>query len=312
MKILYSAKKEEWEIYRTLLRKELKQQRFSNFEILNSLNMKKDDIDFIIYAPNDQNSDFSKFKNLKAIFSLWAGIETIIANKSIKVPIIKMVDKGLTNGMIQWCIAHVLRYHLNLDYFIKIQDGNWNFNENQLLPYERKVTILGLGNIGMQVARSIRDLGFDVSGWSTQEKREKNIKCSFGEQGLKDALQDADIVVCLLPETKKTINLFSSKRFKYFKKGAKIINAGRGSLIDQTSLLNSISNEIISHATLDVFNTEPLPKEHPFWQNRKITVTPHIAARSRPETCVNSITKNISRYYEGKEFEGMVNLQKGY
>ena len=246
MKILYSAKNGEWDIYRTLLSKELTQQRFSNFEILSGLSTKKEDIDFIIYAPNDQNSDFSKFKNLKAIFSLWAGVETIVANKTIKVPIIKMVDKGLTDGMVQWCIAHVLRYHLNLDHFIKIQDRSWNFSKSQLLPHERKVTILGLGNIGMQVARSIRDLGFDVSGWSTQDKRERDIKCSFGEQGLKDILQDADIVVCLLPETKDTINLFSSKRFNYFKKGAKIINAGRGSLINENDLLSFLKSGIIN------------------------------------------------------------------
>ena len=312
MKILYHAVDEEWETYNTLLIRGLKNQGFSEFEILNDTSVEKTDIDFIIYSPKDQPSDFSQYDKLKAIFSLWAGIETIVENKSIKVPIIKMVDEGLTSGMVQWCLAHILRYHLDLDHFIQIQDGTWSINKNQLLPYERNVSILGLGNIGMQVARAIRDLGFNVSGWSTQNKRERNIKSACGEWGLKDILADADIVVCLLPETKDTINLFSASRFNYFKKGAKIINAGRGSLINEIDLLNSIKNGIISHATLDVFNTEPLPKEHPFWQNERITVTPHIAARSRPDTCVTSIIKNISRYYKGKDFKGMVNLKKGY
>ena len=120
--------------------------------------------------------------------------------------------------MTQWCIAHVLRYHLNLDEYIQIQNGSWNFNKNQLLPHERNISVLGLGNIGMHVAKSIQNLGFNVKGWATQDKREDKLKCLYGEQGLKDALIDADIVGCLLPETKDTINLFSSDRFKYLSK----------------------------------------------------------------------------------------------
>ena len=313
MNILYAAKSDEWEAYKTLLTETLDANGFSDFKIFNEDLYKSHDIDFIIYAPRkDIIYDFSEYKNLKAIFSLWAGVETIIENKTIKVPVVKMADEGLIIGMSQWCIAHVLRYHLNLDEYIQIQNGSWNFNKDQLLPHERNIAVLGLGNIGMHVAKSIQNLGFNVKGWATQDKREDKLKCLYGEQGLKDALIDADIVVCLLPETRDTINLFSSDRFKYFKKGAKIINAGRGSLINETELLNSIKSGRISNATLDVFNKEPLPRDHPFWQNEKITVTPHIAAVSRPDTCVNSIVSNIIRYNSGEKLLGTVNLKKGY
>ena len=125
-------------------------------------------------------------------------------------------------------------------------------------------------------------------------------------------MEGADIVICLLPETKKTVGLLNEEIFSYFKDGAKIINAGRGSLIDDDALLNSIENGKISHATLDVFNEETLPQKHPFLSNKNVTVTPHISAISRPDTCVDSIVMNISRYKEGKDFVGLVDNDKGY
>jgi len=312
MKILYFAKEDEWEIYQELLNGKLTSHGFTDFQIFRETDTKIEDFDFVIYAPKNKNEDFSRYKNLKAIFSLWAGIETIISNETIDVPLIKMVDEGLTKGMIEWCTAHTLRYHLNLDHYIKTQDGAWCFNKNQLLAFERKISVLGLGNIGMEVAKSLRDFGFSVSGWSAQKKLEPGIRCYSGEGALRETLEGADIVICLLPETKKTIGLLNKETFAYFKDGAKIINAGRGSLIDDDALLNSIENGKISHATLDVFNEEPLPQKHLFWSNKNVTVTPHIAAISRPDTCVDSIVMNIARYKEGKDFVGLVDNDKGY
>ncbi|PQM66165.1 MAG: glyoxylate/hydroxypyruvate reductase A [Rhodobacteraceae bacterium] len=312
MKILYFAKEDEWEIYQEFLNGKLTSHGFTDFQIFRETDTKIEDFDFVIYAPKNKNEDFSRYKNLKAIFSLWAGIETIISNETIDVPLIKMVDEGLTKGMIEWCTAHTLRYHLNLDHYIKTQDGAWSFNKNQLLAFERNISVLGLGNIGMEVAKSLRDFGFSVSGWSAQKKFEPGIRCYSGEDTLRETLEGADIVICLLPETKKTIGLLNKETFSYFKDGAKIINAGRGSLIDDDALLNSIENGKISHATLDVFNEEPLPKKHLFWSNKNVTVTPHIAAISRPDTCVNSIAMNIARYKEGKDFIGLVDNDKGY
>ena len=122
MNILYAAKSDEWEAYKTLLTETLDANGFSDFKIFNEDLYKSHDIDFIIYAPRkDIIYDFSEYKNLKAIFSLWAGVETIIENKTIKVPVVKMADEGLIIGMTQWCIAHVLRYHLNLDELNSIQ-----------------------------------------------------------------------------------------------------------------------------------------------------------------------------------------------
>ena len=123
-----------------------------------------------------------------------------------------------------------------------------------------------------------------------------------------DALIDADIVVYFLPETRTQL-IYSLLIGLNILKRSKIINAGRGSLINETELLNSIKSGRISNATLDVFNKEPLPRDHPFGK-MKITVTPHIAAVSRPDTCVNSIVSNIIRYNSGEKLLGTVNLKK--
>lgn len=312
MDILYSAKSEEWEIYEALLGERLRLSGVPQFRIFNKFTETPENVDFIIYAPQNHSNDFSKYRNLKAIFSLWAGIESIIRNRTITVPLVKMVDEGLTKGMIEWCTGHVLRYHLDLDHYVREQKGVWAFTKNQPLASDRNIAILGLGNIGMEVAKAIRAIGFSVSGWSTQKKDIKGIDCQYGEDGLRKVLESADIIICLLPETKETINFLDAKRLSYFKKGSKVINAGRGSLINEGALLNCISKSQITHATLDVFNQEPLPKHHPFWANDKITVTPHIAAISRPETCVNSIVQNIIRHRDGRDLVGLVNIKKGY
>ncbi len=312
MKILYSANEGEWRVYKKLLKAKFIHHGFKDFQILKNVDGNIENIDFVIYSPMSGTEDFSKFTKLKGIFSLWAGIEKIITNKTIKVPLIKMVDEGLTKGMIEWCTGHVLRYHLNLDHYISVQDGRWNFNKTQLLAFDRNISVLGLGNIGLEVAKSLRDLGFSMSGWSASEKSEAGIRCFSGKGGLRKVLNVADIVICLLPETEQTIGLINHETLSFFKNGAKIINAGRGSLIDDNALINAINKGKISHATLDVFNEEPLPKTHKFWSNDKVTVTPHIAAISRPDACVSSIVQNIFRYKNGKGFLGLVDKNKGY
>ena len=312
MNILYSANEGEWRVYQKLLKTQLIHHGFKDFQILKNAEGNKENIDFVIYSPIDKEEDFSKFTKLKGIFSLWAGIEKVITNNTIQVPLIKMVDEGLTKGMIEWCTAHTLRYHLNLDHYISVQDGRWNFEKTQLLAFEKNVSVLGLGNIGLEVAKSLRDFGFSMSGWSASEKSEAGIRCLSGKDGLRKVLNVADIIICLLPETEQTIGLINHETLSFFKSGSKIINAGRGSLIDDKALINAIDKGKISHATLDVFNEEPLPKTHKFWSNEKVTVTPHIAAISRPDTCVNSIVQNIIRYKNGKEFVGLVDKNKGY
>ena len=270
------------------------------------------EVDYIIYAPNSPIKDFSVFTNLKAVLNLWAGVEDVVNNKTLKVPLTKMVDEGLTQGMREWVLGHVMRYHLGIDLHIFGQDGQWRDWSAPPLASQRKVTILGLGALGAECAYALAKVGFKVRGWSLTEKSICNVICHHGFKGLEKSLFGSEIVVLLLPSTKATENIINERTISYLSKNAVIINPGRGTLIDETALLKSLDDGKLAHATLDVFRQEPLPADHRFWQHPKITVTPHIASETRPKTASQVIATNIDRFEKGKPLLYQVNFEAGY
>ncbi len=165
---------------------------------------------------------------------------------------------------------------------------------------------------GQAAAQALCGLGFQVTGWSRRPKQIEGITCLSGAEGLQQALRRAEILVLLLPLTPDTENLLGAEQFAQMPKGAKLLNPGRGALIDDPALLAALDSGQIGHATLDVFRTEPLPAEHPFWQHPNVTVTPHIASETRPETAAQVIAENIDRAETGQELLYQVNRAAGY
>ena len=172
--------------------------------------------------------------------------------------------------------------------------------------------MLGLGALGAECASTLAKVGFKVYGWSSTEKSIENVTCTHGFEGLEKSLFGSEIVVLLLPSTAETENIINEKNLSYLEKNAVIINPGRGTLIDEKALLKSLDDGKLAHATLDVFRQEPLPADHPFWQHPKITVTPHIASETRPETASQVIAANIRRCEKGKPLLYQVNFETGY
>ena len=310
IKILFSASQKDWKKYKTELIRAMDDTKLV-YEITTDLNCL--DANYIIYAPSGGLEDFSKFKSLKAILSLWAGVENITGNTTIKVPLCRMVDTGLTQGMVEWVTGHVLRHHLDLDKYIKVQDGVWRNNTYPPLASDRNLTILGLGELGLSCAKTLSDLNFKVHGWSRSQKNNiGNIKCYFGNDGLTEALSRAEILILLLPLTKETNGLIDERMLSKMPYGSIILNPGRGHLINDSALLRAIESGQVSHATLDVFEIEPLPKDHRYWVNEKVTVTPHIASVTRASSSCDVIAKNILRGERGDPFLHLVDRKKGY
>ena len=310
IKILFSASQKDWKKYKTELTRAMDDTKLV-YEITTDLNCL--DANYIIYAPSGGLEDFSKFKSLKAILSLWAGVENITGNTTIKVPLCRMVDTGLTQGMVEWVTGHVLRHHLDLDKYIKVQDGVWRNNTYPPLASDRNLTILGLGELGLSCAKTLSDLNFKVHGWSRSQKHNvDNIKCYFGNDGLIEALSRAEILILLLPLTKETNGLIDERMLSKMPYGSIILNPGRGHLINDSALLRAIESGQVSHATLDVFEIEPLPKDHRYWVNEKVTVTPHIASVTRASSSCDVIAKNILRGERGDSFLHLVDRKKGY
>lgn len=269
-------------------------------------------VDYIIYAPGSPLQDFGPYVNARAVLNIWAGVERVVGNPTLTQPLCRMVDPSLTEGMVEWVTGQVLRYHLGLDHFILHQDGVWLHDRVPPLARDRPVAMLGLGALGQACTRALTGLGFPVTGWSRTPKDIDGINSLSGADGLRRVLSGADIIVLLLPLTAETENLLDAEKLGWLRPGAVVINPGRGGLIDDDALLAALDQGRVGHATLDVFRTEPLPADHPFWAHPKVTVTPHIAAETRPDTAAEVIAENIRRGETGEPFLHRVDRGLGY
>ncbi|MFZ7092010.1 2-hydroxyacid dehydrogenase [Primorskyibacter sp. 2E233] len=307
--ILFSAHASRWDQYEAPLKEALDN---AGLDYVLATEMPPDEVDYIVYAPNSDVQDFTPFTRLKAVLNLWAGVEDVVGNATLKAPLARMVDEeGLTQGMVEWVTGHVLRHHLGMDAHIVNPDHKWEPVAPPLAP-ERPVTILGMGALGRACARALRGLGFPVTGWSRSEKRVANVRCVHGDEGLAQALRGAQIVVLLLPATPETENILNASSLSLLAPGAVVINPGRGPLIDDDALWQALDSGQVGHATLDVFRVEPLPKDHGFWSHPKITISPHIASETRPASASRVIAENIRRGEAGLPFLHLVDRDAGY
>jgi glyoxylate/hydroxypyruvate reductase len=269
-------------------------------------------VDYIVYAPNAALTDFAPFIRCKAVLSLWAGVERIAPNPTLTQPLCRMVDPGMTESMVEYVVGHVLRHHLGMDAHILGQDGVWRHDVKPPLARQRPVAMLGLGELGRACAVALRDLRFPVMGWSRSPKDIPGIACHSGMDGLDLVLKQGQIAVLLMPLTDETRNLLNAERLALMPGGAMIVNPGRGPLIDDDALLSALDSGRIGHATLDVFRTEPLPPDHPYWSHPKVTVTPHIAADTKAVTATRVIAENIRRSEAGEPLLHRVDRSRGY
>lgn len=308
-KVLFAAPDRSWEEYRDALPR-----AFAEKGVVADLSRDHPpaDVDWIVYAPSGPVSDFSPFTRAKAVLSLWAGVERVVGNPTLTQPLARMVDDGLRQGMVEWVAGHALRHHLGLDRHILTQDGIWR-HEAPKLARDRPVTVLGLGELGLACALALSGLGFPVTGWSRRPTEEPRLARTLsGPEGLVTALEGAEIVVLLLPLTPGTENLMDADRLSRPARGFVLLNPGRGALIDDGALLTALDSGQVGHATLDVFRKEPLPSDHPFWSHPRVTVTPHIAAETRPETSARVIAENIRRGEAGEPLLHLVDRAAGY
>ena len=308
IKILFSANEENWKRYKAPLQDALDDKSL-DYELGTTIT--PSEVDYIVYAPSSSLQDFSPYTKLKAVLNLWAGVEGVTNNKTLKVPLARMVDSGLTDGMVEWVTGHTLRHHLGIDKHIHGQDGIWRSYVPPLAK-DRIITILGLGTLGTACGIALKRLGFNVRGWSRREKKVDGILCFYGDEQIDSSLMDADIVVLLLPDTPLTQNILNQHTLNLLKRGAFVLNPGRGPLIDDDALLAALETGQIEHATLDVFRIEPLPQNHQYWSNNKVTVIPHKASETRPKTASQVIAMNIERAENGQELLYLVDRENGY
>jgi glyoxylate/hydroxypyruvate reductase A len=306
--ILFAAQPDQFPLYKDHLTHFLKKK---NIPAYLSMELPPEIVDYIVYAPNSIITDLSSYTCCKAVLNLWAGVEKIVGNKTLTQPLCRMVDSGLQQGMIEWVAGHTLRYHLGMDKHLINPNKIWK-NDPPPLAQDRSISILGLGVLGTACAKSLSQLGFKVNGWSTSPKKIPNVQTYHGNSNLKTVLNLADILILLLPDTPNTQNIINTETLSYLHKGSVLINPGRGPLIDDDALISALTSGRLSAACLDVFRSEPLPPNHPYWLMPNVTVTPHIASGTRAATAAEVIVENIVRGESGMPFLYLVDREAGY
>lgn len=276
-------------------------------------------VDYII-AAKPPGGEIARYPNVECVLSLWAGVDHITADPKFPdhLPIARMVESGLTNGMREFVMAQALAAHLAMtDYLNQQRQHLWKpeirgpFGTEPLVE-DTHVGILGLGVMGQACARALSDFGFPVIGWARSEKRIEGVECVAGSDGLDSLLARSRILVNLLPRTTATENILNADLFARLPEGAYLINVGRGEHLVEEDLIQAIDRGHLAGATLDVFREEPLPGKHAFWGHPRIIVTPHVASITRVRTGVGRLLSVIEAFERGDRPEGMVDKQAGY
>jgi glyoxylate/hydroxypyruvate reductase len=270
-------------------------------------------IDIALVA-NPPQGVLATLPNLKLIQSLWAGVDALLRDATFPkhIPLARLVDSELKQAMIESVLAHVLMLHRQFPTYQKQQQEKVWRQLEQPNADKRTVAILGLGQLGRACAEHLKHIGFKVIGWSSKEKRLENIQTFHGEAGVEAVLNQADIVVNLLPLTTETKGILNKTTFEKMRMGSSLINVARGAHIVEEDLIDALGAGILSYAILDVFAREPLPTEHPFWKHPKIKVLPHVAAITNPVTASQIVAQNVLRLREGQDLENLVDVARGY
>ena len=312
MALLFSSKNDDVERWREILSTELPDLGFRVWTPDGDDIGDPKDIEYVL-AWRPKVGAFMKLPNLKYIFSLGAGVDHLLSKRLPRnIPVVRLMDPGLTRGMSEYVLYWVLHHHRRMkDYLHNARQAKWK-QFPQADSHARHIGIMGLGILGLDAAKKLKALGFKVSGWSKNLKNLDGISTFHGKAGLYDFLSRAEILVCLLPLTPATKGIINTDTLSRLPIGATIINPARGGHIIDNDLIQAINNGHISSAVLDVFHTEPLPKNHPFWKNSKISITPHIASLTVPDTAALIVADNIRRIRSGQLPKPIVDLEAGY
>ena len=272
-----------------------------------------DEIDYaLVWKP--PVGELARYPNLKAILSLGAGVDHIFLDPELPdgVPIVRLVDRCLTEGMSEYVLYWGLHYHRHFKAYAEmVAERRWD-NLLQHDTRRRRVGILGLGELGSDAAVKLAGLGFDVAGWSRTAKEISGVASFAGADGLTPFLNRTEILVCLLPLTAETEGVINADVLARLPQGAYLINPARGGHVVDEDLLAALDSGHVAGATLDVFHTEPLPAEHPFWDHPKVVVTPHMASLTVPHSAAENVADSIRDIEAGRTPKNVVDPSVGY
>ncbi len=271
-------------------------------------------IEAVVMWTGHDLSDLRRYPNLRLIVSMGAGVDHLLAPPGPPpgVPVVRLVDRRLTQAMSEWVLLNVLRFHRQ-DAAYRAQQAARTWHE---LPApdtsRRRIGMLGLGALGADAAARLAALGFPVAGWSRRPRSLPGIACHHGPDGFEALLRQSDILVCLLPLTPDTRGILDRRALALLPRGAALLNAARGGHVVQPELLAALDSGQLSGAALDVVEPEPLPPDSPIWTHPKVILTPHAASVTIPASVAPQVIDNIRRARAGQPLLNLVDPATGY
>ncbi|MEN0616252.1 glyoxylate/hydroxypyruvate reductase A [Klebsiella indica] len=253
------------------------------------------------------------FPNLKALMSVGAGADQFdLSEIPPDLPVVRMIEPGLTQGMVEYVTFAVLGLHRDIPRYLRQQrEQQWHPHKIHTAG-ERRIGVMGLGELGQACLKQLVALGFDCAGWSRTQHKIDGVRCWHGDEQLAVFLARSDILVCLLPLTDDTRGLLNAELFAQLPSGAALVQVGRGPQLNDDHLLAALDSGQLSAAVIDVTAPEPLPVGHPFWRHPAIWLTPHIASETHTGSAVVALLDNLRRYQRGEPMIGMIDRNRGY
>lgn len=262
---------------------------------------------------NIPDCGLDRFVNLRAILSLGAGVNQLdLKRLPPGVPLARLVDTSLTRTMVDYAKTAAYRYHRRFHTYERLSRlSEWRFSR-PTQTCDTTIAILGLGELGREIALALAREGFKVLGWSRTPKELVDVTTYVGPGALTELVGACDILINVLPLTDDTQQILCRSLFGHCRTGTCLINMGRGSHLVEADLLDALDARIIGDATLDVSSIEPLPSNHPFWNHPSILITPHVAGISTPKTAAKTVAANIIRAMAGERLLCQVDFARGY
>lgn len=262
-------------------------------------------------------ADFDVLKtypNVRVLQSVGASVDHIINTQKLppKVAVTRVVDQQLAKDMFTYVLTGILNFIRGTNCYQKAQTNKvWGQKSYNTIA-ETQVCLLGLGKIGAYVATELAGMGFKVTGWAKNAKNLDGVSCFYGKTELSKAVAKANVLINMLPYTADTEGILNKNLLMSLPKNAFLINVGRGEHLVEEDLLAVLNQGYLSGALLDVFRTEPLPENHPFWEHNKIQITPHVAALTNISTATAGIVMNYNKAIAEEDLLNQVSIHKGY
>ena len=257
---------------------------------------------------------FKEYPNLKCISSMGAGVDHIMNDPDIpeQTKIVRIIDPLLSQDLAEFALALVMSHMRGFrKYFNNQQRKTWKKSMYMRIR-DAKIGVMGTGAIGNHVALFLQSSGFSVTGWGKNPGKLTEYKRFHGYDQLDEFLGNINILICLLPLTPETKGILDRNTLQKLPQGAFVINLGRGLHIVDKDLIEMLDSGHLSGASLDVFEYEPLPEEHPFWSHPAIQITPHVASLTTPASVAPQIIENYRRAINDQPLLNLVNREQGY